>query len=896
MVQTDPKNLTTKERKCCPDSAALSNTAEGRRLTEQENGQKDWYRWGPYLSERQWGTVREDYSVNAEPWDFLVHDEARRRAYRWGEDGLAGFSDSRQQLCMSLALWNGHDPILKERLFGLTNAQGNHGEDVKECYFYLDALPSHAYCKMLYRYPQTAFPYAELERENGRRGTDDPEFELYDTGVFRDGRFFDVIAEYAKGGVDDVLLNVSVHNHANKAHPFTLVIQLWFKNTWAYDASATAPILKATENTKGNIIAIKHPDFDGFELVGDPAELIFCNNETAVDGVAFPKDSFHSLIVDNAADAVNPELCGTKGGLKFEAEIPARSTVTFRARLGKDVTLADFNDILAQRQSEADEFYHHLQCRLSDEESCSIQRQALAGMIWGKQWYHYDVDRWIDGDLPDTPPARNQQRNDDWRHMHNADVISMPDTWEYPWYATWDLAFHCLPLALIDIHFAKQQLLLFTREWYLHPNGQLPAYEWNFCDVNPPVHAWASWRVFQMERVQRGGLGDLSFLEQIFHKMMLNFTWWVNRKDVEDLNVFQGGFLGLDNIGVFDRSKPLPTGGHINQADGTAWMAMYSLNMMRIALELSLHNEVYEEMAIKFFRHFLSIARAMTNMAGCGIGLWDEEDKFYYDELSIPNDDGSMQRIALKVRSLVGIIPLFAVETIEPETIERLPRFAEALNQTLAREPELSGLVSHWYEPGRGDRRLLSLLRGHRMKKLLHRMLDPEEFLSDFGIRSLSKEHEDNPYVFEHAGHYNAIRYSPAESDNRMFGGNSNWRGPIWFPINYLIIESLQKFHHYYGDDFRIEFPTGSGSYYSILEVSGFLAERLTKLFRLDDRDERPIYRHCPEMQRDPHFRDHILFYEYFHGDTGRGVGADHQTGWTGLVAKLLQPRRALPD
>ncbi len=879
-----------KQRNCCPDSAALSLTAEGIRLTEQETGKQDWYRWGPYLSERQWGTVREDYSGNGEPWEFFVHDEARRRAYRWGEDGLAGFSDSRQQLCMGLALWNGRDPILKERLFGLTNAQGNHGEDVKECYYFLDALPSHAYCKMLYRYPHAAFPYAELEHENGRRGTNEPEFELHDTQVFDDGRFFDVTVEYAKGGVDDILLNLSVCNQANEPHPLTLIVQLWFRNTWAYNPSAAVPRLSANDRT----ISVEHPDFDGFELVGDPAELIFCNNETDGPGMVFAKDSFHRYIVNRDSDAVNPERWGTKAGLKFEAEIPGRSTVTFRARLGKGARLADFDEILAQRRQETDEFYHHLQCRLPDEESRSIQRQAFAGMVWSKQFYQYDVSRWLDGDSPDTPPVRHRQRNTDWRHMHNSDVISMPDTWEYPWYATWDLAFHCLPLALIDVHFAKQQLLLFSRERYLHPNGQLPAYEWNFCDVNPPVHAWASWRVFQMERAQRGGTGDLPFLEQIFHKMLLNFTWWVNRKDVEDLNVFQGGFLGLDNIGVFDRSKPLPTGGHINQADGTAWMAMYCLNMMRIALELSLHNAVYEEMAIKFFRHFLSIARAMTNMAGCGIGLWDEQDKFYYDELSLPNDDGSMQRIALKVRSLVGIIPLFAVETIEPETLERLPRFAEALNLTLAREPELSDLVSHWYEPGRGNRRLLSLLRGHRIKKLLQRMLDPNEFLSDFGIRSLSKMHEENPYIFEHGGHYHAIGYSPAESDNRMFGGNSNWRGPIWFPINYLIIESLQKFHHYYGDDFTIEFPTGSGSYHTMLQISEFLAERLTQLFRLDDSDERPIYRHCPRLQNNPLFRDNLLFYEYFHGDNGRGVGADHQTGWTGLVAKLLQPRRAL--
>ncbi|NNK95480.1 MAG: glucosidase, partial [Desulfobacterales bacterium] len=573
---------------------------------------------------------------------------------------------------------------------------------------------------------------------------------------------------------------------------------------------------------------------------------------------------------------------------------PAHGTKTFRARLGVDHSLAGFEDVLAQRRAEADAFYHQLQCRIADQDACKIQRQALAGMIWTKQWYYYDVDRWLDGDLIETPESRKQARNNDWRHLHNADVISMPDTWEYPWYATWDLAFHCLPLSLVDSYFAKQQLLLFTRERYLHPNGQMPAYEWNFCDVNPPVHAWASWRVYQIERTQRGGEGDLSFLEQVFHKLMLNFTWWVNRKDVEDRNVFQGGFLGLDNIGVFDRSKPLPTGGHINQADGTAWMAMYCLNMMRMALELSLHNAVYEEMAIKFFRHFLHIAEAMTNMADCGIGLWDEEDGFYYDELSLPRYDGSMERIVLKVRSLVGIIPLLAVETIEPETLRKLPRFAEELSWTLENEPGLASLVSRWHEPGRGDRRLLSLLRGRRMKLLLKRMLDPDEFLSEYGIRSLSKVHEQTPYVFEHQGQQHQIQYTPAESSNRMFGGNSNWRGPIWFPINFLIIESLQKFHHYYGDEFKIEYPTGSGKHLTILEVSDRLAERLTRLFRLDNNNERPIYRHAPRMQQDSKFRDHLLFYEYFHGDNGRGVGASHQTGWTGLVAKLLYPRRPL--
>jgi hypothetical protein len=878
------------ERKCCPDSTALSRTVEGRRLREQETGEKDWYRWGPYLAERQWGTVREDYSANAKPWEYLTHNQARSQVYRWGEDGLAGFSDSGQKLCLGLAVWNGHDPILKERLYGLTNAQGNHGEDVKECYYFLDAVPSHAYCKMLYKYPHGPFPYELLEQENSKRGIDSDEYELLDTSIFDENRYFDILVEYAKGDVDDILVRTTVTNRSGETAPLTLIIQLWFRNSWSFVADAVPPVLYASDG----LVLIDHADFPGYAFCGDPGALLFCNNETAGPDVAYGKDALHRYVVESQHDAVNPARSGTKVGLTFERRISGHETLTFRARLGTVHSLDGFEAVFDNRIKEADEFYQRLQCRLDDPEKRLIQRQALAGLIWSKQYYNYDVDRWLDGDLIPPPKSRYNGRNADWRHLHNDDVISMPDTWEYPWYATWDLAFHCLPLALIDPYFAKRQLLLFTRERFLHPNGQLPAYEWDFCDVNPPVHAWAGWRVFQIERAQRGGDGDLAFLEQIFHKMMLNFTWWVNRKDIEGLNVFQGGFLGLDNIGVFDRSKPLPTGGHINQADGTAWMAMYCLNMMRIALELSLHNPVYEEMAIKFFRHFLNIAKAMTNIAGRDIGLWDDEDKFYYDELSLPEKHGGMRRIALKVRSLVGIIPLFAVETIEPECLERLPRFAEALDWTLAQEPQLVSLVSRWYEPGRGDRRLLSLLRGRRVKQLLHRMLDPGEFLSDFGVRSLSKVHEHEPYVFQLDGQRHEIRYTPAESSNRMFGGNSNWRGPIWFPINYLIVESLQKFHHYYGDDFKVEYPTGSGQFSTILEVAEHLSERLIRIFQLDANNERPLYRHCPRMQKDPHFRDHLLYYEYFHGDSGRGVGAAHQTGWTALVAKLLQTRRPL--
>jgi len=871
-------------------------TAEGIRLEQDRKGQVAWRHWGPYLAERQWGTVREDYSADGSAWDYLPHDHARSRAYRWGEDGIAGFSDDQQQLCLALALWNGQDPILKERFFGLTNREGNHGEDVKELYYFLDATPTHSYLKMLYKYPQRAFPYDDLVRENSRRGVSQPEYELVDTGIFDDDRYFDVVIEYAKGAADDILLRVTAHNRGPDAAALHLIPQLWFRNTWSWQDGAVRPALTASD---GAVLA-KHPELGDYRwcLEGSP-QLLFTDNETNTrrlfghEGAStWTKDAFHERIVGGRLEAVSPEQRGTKAGAWYRMMIPAGESSVIRVRLTAGharPVFADFDRLLELRSREADEFYGLQQRDLPDADARMVQRQAFAGMIWSKQFFHYDVPAWLGGDpaQPAPPPGRRHGRNADWKHLNNADVISMPDSWEYPWYAAWDLAFHCIPFALIDPEFAKHQLVLLTREWYMHPNGQLPAYEWAFGDVNPPVHAWAAWRVFQIDRKRRGDQGDLAFLERVFHKLMLNFTWWVNRKDAQGRNVFQGGFLGLDNIGVFDRSAPLPTGGYINQADGTAWMGMYSLNLMRIALELARHNRVYEDIATKFFEHFLHIAEAMTNIGSDGVGLWNEEDQFYYDVLNTPDN----RLVPLKVRSMVGLIPLFAVETIDQALLDELPDFAGRMRWFLDARPDLAALVSRWEEPGQGERRLLSLLRGHRMKRLLSRMLDASEFLSDYGIRALSKVHEADPYVFDVMGMPLSVRYQPAESDSGLFGGNSNWRGPIWFPVNYLLIESLQKFHHYYSDDFRIECPTGSGRYLSLAEVADELSTRLSRIFLRDATGRRPVFGDNEKLQQDPHFKDLVLFHEYFHGDTGRGVGASHQTGWTGLVAKLLQPR-----
>jgi Mannosylglycerate hydrolase MGH1-like glycoside hydrolase domain len=871
---------------------------EQDRLQEADHGTKPWRCWGPYLAERQWGTVREDYSADGTAWEHLPHDHARSRAYRWGEDGIAGISDEKQQLCLSLALWNGRDPILKERMFGLTGNEGNHGEDVKELYWYLDSTPTHSYMRMLYKYPQGEYPYARLVEENHRRGKDDPEFELLDSGVFNKNRYFDVEVEIAKASPDDLLYKITAHNRGPEAAEIHILPTLWFRNTWSFGLSTVKPKLEA----QGNAIKAVHEDLGTRRLYcdGDP-QLLFCDNETnhsrleGTDGGAeFPKDAINDAVVSGRSEAVNPAETGTKAAAWYRLNVPAGESVEVRVRLS-DTSLrkpfAKLDDTMTARHAEANAFYKELQTGIEGEDARRVHRQALAGMLWSKQFYYYDVEQWLEGDPGQPPPPadRRHGRNSDWGHLNNADIISMPDTWEYPWYAGWDLAFHCLPLALVDPEFAKQQLVLMTREWYMHPNGQLPAYEWAFSDVNPPVHAWATWRVFQIDRNRRGGHGDIAFLERVFHKLMINFTWWVNRKDPEGRNVFEGGFLGLDNIGVFDRSAPLPTGGHIHQSDGTSWMAMYSLNLMRIALELALHNPVYEDIASKFFEHFLHIAEAMSKLAGEGLGLWDEQDEFYYDVLHLPND----RREVLRVRSMVGLIPLFAVEVLEPELLERLPGFAKRLEWVLANKPHLAESVSRWCEPGRGERRLLSLLRGHRIKCLLRRMLDEGEFLSPHGVRALSRHHLDHPYTFWTNGQPHTVPYTPAESDTGLFGGNSNWRGPVWFPVNFLIVESLQRFHHYYGDDFTIECPTGSGDDATLIEVADELGKRLASLFLRDSDGRRPVFGDNEILQQDPHFRDHLHFYEYFDGDTGRGVGASHQTGWTGLVAKLLQPRRA---
>jgi hypothetical protein len=875
---------------------------EEHRLTESRNGKAPWRLWGPYLSERQWGTVREDYSPGGTAWDYFSHDAARSRAYRWGEDGIAGISDDQQRLCFSVALWNGNDPILKERLFGLTNSEGNHGEDVKEMYYYLDATPTHSYLRMLYKYPQRAFPYGELVAENRRRGKHEPEFELIDSGVFAENRYFDVFVEYAKAGPEDLLIRITAHNRGDQDAPLHLLPQLWFRNTWSWGYDNPKPALSVANES---FIVAKHPELPEYHLYADGnPTLLFCDNETNTErlwGTAgtggYYKDAFHEFVGGGNRAAVNPEMRGTKAAAYYRWEVSAQGSVQVRLRLSAPAHRQPFDDfdyLFARRIADANEFYAAMQKDQPSSDARLVQRQALAGMIWSKQFFYYDVPQWIAGDPagPAPPAERRFGRNHEWLHLNNADIISMPDKWEYPWYAAWDLAFHTVSFALIDPDFAKDQLVLMTREWYMHPNGQLPAYEWAFGDVNPPVHGWATWRVFQMDRKRRrleepDYPGDLEFLESVFHKLMLNFTWWVNRKDAEGRNIFQGGFLGLDNIGVFDRSAPLPTGGYINQSDGTSWMAMYSLNLMRIALELAKHNRVYENIATKFFEHFLHIAHAMTNIGNKEIGLWDEADGFFYDVLNLPG--GEM--VPLKVRSMVGLIPLFAVETLEPELLEQTPEFARRLNWFLNYRPELAALVSRWQEPGAGERRLLSLLRGSRMKKLLRRMLDESEFLSEYGLRAISKHHESAPYTFTWSGGSMGVAYEPGESRSGLFGGNSNWRGPIWMPLNFLLIESLQKFHHYYGDDFKVECPTGSGVYLTIEEVAAELSRRLTRLFLRGPNGARPFQGDSALQRDDPHFRDLILFYEYFHGDTGRGTGASHQTGWTGLAAKLLQAR-----
>ena len=874
-------------------------TLEHQRLREANAGTKPWRKFGPYVAERQWGTVREDYSANGDAWNYTTHDQARSRAYRWGEEALAGFCDDQQLLCFGLGLWNGQDPILKERLFGLSGPEGNHGEDVKEVYYYLDATPTHSYQRMLYKYPQHAFPYEWLVQENARRDRMKPEFELMDTAIFHENRYFDVFVEFAKADAEDVLIQLTIVNRGPDETKLHLLPQLWFRNTWAWGHNDYRPRLAATPD--GHLQA-DHQDLGAFTLYCDEAPaLLFCDNATnnarlydAPSDEKFFKDGINDYLVQGHAGAVNPAQTGTKAAAHYELALAPGATRVVRLRLaaaGLAQPFADFDATLKLRLAEADQFYQALQCDIADADARLVQRQAWAGMLWSKQFYYYDVPRWLAGDpaLPPPAPERLAGRNGTgWMHLNNAHVISMPDTWEYPWYAAWDLAFHCLPLAQLDAEFAKNQLLLLCRDWYMHPNGQLPAYEWKLSDVNPPVHAYATWRVFKMDQKARNDDGDIAFLETIFHRLLLNFTWWVNRKDREGHNIFEGGFLGLDNIGVFDRSAPLPFGGYLEQADGTAWVAMYALNMMRIALELARTNPVYQDMASKFFEHFLYIAEAMTNIGNADIDLWDDEDEFYYDALNTPDRGHEL----LKVRSLVGLIPLFAVEVIEVDQLACAPQFLARMNWFLDNRPALASLVSRWHEPGKGDRHLLSLLRGHRMKRLVARMVDEAEFLSPYGVRSLSRYHLAHPFVFRGTETQFIVNYEPAESQTSLFGGNSNWRGPVWLPANFLLIESLQRFHHYYGDDFKVEYPTGSGQLHTLLEVADALTKRLTQLFLRDsETGRRACFGDDKQLQNDPNFRDYLWFHEYFHGDNGHGLGASHQTGWTGLIAKLLQPR-----
>jgi len=874
-------------------------TQEEIRLAESNRRKKHWKRWGPYLSERAWGTVREDYSPHGTAWEYLPHDHARSRAYRWNEDGLAGISDRRQFICFALALWNEKDPVLKERVFGLTGNEGNHGEDVKEYYFYLDSTPTHSYMKYLYKYPQAAFPYTELAEVNRRRDKKQPEYELIDTGVFDHDRYFDVVVEYAKADVDDILIRISVTNRADEIANLRLLPTAWFRNTWSWGSADRPPALRQARPSPHAVVELEHPQFGKrwLHCEGSP-ELLFTENETNMQRLfavgnrtPYVKDGINDYIVNGAKDAVNPEHKGTKVSAHYDLRVGAGETITVRLRLAdsdflKRDALADFNLIFQKRQREADEFYATLIPAELSADAQNVMRQGFAGMLWSKQFYHYVVKDWLQGDPgnPSPPRERKSGRNHEWQHLYNADVVSMPDKWEYPWYAAWDLAFHCIPLALLDPDFAKEQLILLLREWYMHPNGQLPAYEWAFSDVNPPVHAWAAWRVYKIDK-KRKGKGDRAFLQRVFHKLLLNFTWWVNRKDADGMNIFQGGFLGLDNIGVFDRSAPLPTGGYIEQSDGTSWMAMYTLNLLAIALELAKEEPCYEDVASKFWEHFLYIANAMSHRGHNSMGLWHEEDGFFYDVLRLP--DG--QHFPMKIRSMVGLIPLFAVETLEPELLDRLPDFRRRLEWFVENRSDLTENAACMITPGRGMRRLLSIATADQLRSILKYMLDESEFLSRYGIRGVSRFHRDHPYVLSVNDMEHRVDYEPGESTTGLFGGNSNWRGPIWFPVNFLLIEALQKFHHYFGNSFEVEFPTGSGQKMNLWQVAAELSRRLNDIFLRDANGRRAAFGDVEKFQTDPHWRDLLLFHEYFHGDSGSGIGASHQTGWTGLVTKLLQ-------
>lgn len=870
--------------------------AEQKRLDEAREHTAPWRKWGPYLSERQWGTVREDYSSNGEAWEFFPHDQAPSRAYRWGEDGLAGISDDKQKLCLALALWNGKDDILKERLFGLAGGQGNHGEDVKEYYFYLDNVPTHSYMKYLYKYPQSAFPYVDLVETNQKRTREEPEYELLDTGIFDEDRYFDVFVEYAKAAPDDVIMQITAYNRGNESAPLYLLPTLWYRNMWSWDKEREKPLLSLENSTT---IKAEHRKLGTYFLYFEQAKgVLFTDNETNKakifgDENASPyvKDGFHEYLIRGNAQAVNSKQTGTKAAPLFQVKVDGGKSVTFKLRLSKDGTLNDplgssFGAALAARKDEAEAFYASLVPESMSDDMKNVQRQAFAGLLWNKQLYRYNVGRWLSGNPgePTSQKLRKEGRNHKWWHLDAYDIFSMPDKWEYPWFASWDLAFHTVSFALIDPDFAKHQLLLLNREYYMHPDGQIPAYEWSFGDVNPPVQAWAAMRVYQIEKASRGK-GDRSFLEKMFQKLTLNFTWWVNRKDAKDRNVFEGGFLGLDNIGAFDRDKGIPEGGLLEQVDGTAWMGMYCLNLLQIALELAQEDAVYEEMATKFFEHFVYIADAMNNIGDQTGGLWDDSKGFYYSLLTLK--DG--KRINIEVDTWVGIIPLFAVAPNNPKLSDLFPRYRERFDWFVAKRPELlKGVISFDKETS-ANHFMLSLASPQKMEALLQKVLNEEAFLSDFGIRSVSKRHEKEPFVLTVEGEQFCLNYEPAESRTALFGGNSNWRGPIWFPLNFLLVESLQRYHFFLGESYCVESPQGSGEQKNLWDVSMDLTHRLIKIFLKDENGRRPVYGDIEKFQTDPHWSDYILFHEYFHGDSGKGLGASAQTGWTGLVAKLIQ-------
>jgi hypothetical protein len=874
-------------------------SAERERLELEHEHKALWRRWGPYLSERQWGTVREDYSPYGTAWEYFPHDAARSRAYRWGEDGIGGISDNKQRLCFAPAFWNGKDPILKERLFGLTGNQGNHGEDVKEYYFFLDNLPSHAYMKMIYRYPHAAYPYEQLLEENGKRGKLDPEYELIDTGVFNEDRFFDVCVEYAKASPEEYLARICVTNQGPEAASIVVLPTLWFRNTWSWKHDSPKPSLSIdyTQKFDGvDTILAQHETLGSHYLyVEGAAELLFTENETNYErmfgtpnSTPYVKDSFNDYIVEGKTGGLNRANTGTKMAAVYRLDLAPGETRVLRSRLCAEPhpdPFGDFKAIFEQRLAEADAFYGELNDFAISVDEKQIQRQAFAGILWSKQFYEYSVRDWLIGDpaMPTPPPERWHGRNVDWEHVHAENVLSMPDTWEYPWFAAWDLSFHCVALAMIDADFAKHQLLLLTREWYMHANGQLPAYEWAFGDVNPPVMAWAALRIFRIDR-KMNGRQDYNFLERVFQKLLVNFTWWVNRKDEQGRNVFQGGFLGLDNIGLFDRGAPLPGGGHLDQSDGTSWMGVYTLNMMAIALELAPKFPAYEDIASKFFDHFLLIAEAMNKIGGTYQGLWDEEDGFYYDYLHANGES-----TPLRIRSAVGLIPLMAVEVFDAAPIRLLTEFAKRVRWFQRNRPDLLKNVAHINEGAVNDRRLMAFVDRERLVRILTKMLDETEFLSQNGIRALSRYHLEHPFSLEIAGQNYSIDYEPGESTTGLFGGNSNWRGPVWFPLNYLLVESLQRFHYFYGDDLKVEFPTGSGNLLTLWEVGQELSHRLIDIFARETNGRRPVFGKNETFQNNPLWRDMIPFYEYFNGDTGEGLGASHQTGWTALVAKLIQ-------